>query len=174
MDLIFGNFGGIINLVMKTLIAYYSRSGSNKKLAQEIKEKLNCEIEEIIDTVNRKGFLGFIVGGFHASSKKKTKIQPIQKNPANYDLIIIITPLWAEVVSPAIRTYISENKDKFKKIAFISVSGSGEPNAKKTMPDLMALAGKEDILNLFLSQKEFKKENYTDKLERFLKKIKTV
>jgi len=126
---------------MKILIVYYSRSGSNKKLARKIKERLDCEIEEIIDTVNRQGFLGFLIGGFHASrkkkTKKKTKIQLVQKNPGNYDLTIIITPIWAGMVPPAIRTYISENKENLKKIAFISISGKGEPNAKNTMLDLI-------------------------------------
>jgi len=37
---------------------------------------------------------------------------------------------------------------------------------------LIALAGKKDILNLFLSQKEFKKENYIDKIDKFLENIK--
>lgn len=41
---------------MKTLIAYYTLSGNNKKLADYIKEKYNCELLEIKEKKKRKTF----------------------------------------------------------------------------------------------------------------------
>lgn len=55
---------------MKALIAYYSRTGNNEKLVNELRAKLECDIEKIVDTVNRKGVWGWIKGGRDASRKK--------------------------------------------------------------------------------------------------------
>ena len=75
---------------MKTLVVYYSRSGNTKKIAEEISSKLKCEIEEIVDSKNRKGMLGWIISAIDAHSKLTT-IGEIIKDPTKYDLIVIGT-----------------------------------------------------------------------------------
>ncbi len=155
---------------MKTLIAYYSRTGMNETVCKELQNKLGAEIEAIIDTKNRKGFWGFITGGFDAAFKIMLEIKPIEKDPSNYDLVIIGTPIWAGVMAPAIRTYVSNNNDKFKKIAFVSVSGSGADN-QKAVTDFANLSGRKSIANLLLSEKEVKQRSHKEKLDRFIKDI---
>lgn len=154
---------------MKTLIAYYSRSGKNKKLAEEVQKKLNCDIEEIIDTKNRKGILGIIVGGMNSGSKKFTKIESFKSNPKNYEQVIIISPVWVGIFAPATRTYISVNKDKIKELSIISVSGSGKGNTK-AIPDLEKILGKKISNYFLLSEKEFEGDYKTD-LDNFLNNL---
>ena len=62
--------------------------------------------------------IGFIKSGFDATKKKLTTIKELQQNPELYDLIILGSPNWNSRIPPAIRTYINNNKNKFKKIAF--------------------------------------------------------
>lgn len=118
----------------KILIVYYSRTGATKKVAEILREKLNCDSEEIIDTKNRSGALGYIMSGRDAMKKKLTKLQPLKKNVADYDLVIIGTPTWVYTLSTPIRTFISENKEKIKSVAIFYTMG-GEMQ-RKLLPKL--------------------------------------
>lgn len=152
---------------MKTLIAYYSRTGANESLAQELQKRLKADMERIEDVKGYSGPIGFIKGGRDATKKKVGEIKPFQKDPSKYDLVIMLTPFWAGLVPPAIRAYVSQNK--FKKVALASVSGSGEEN-KDALPDFEKLAGR-TVASMLLSKKEFETGAYKQKLEGFVRKI---
>ena len=112
---------------MKTLIAYYSRTRTTKKVAEMLAQKLGAEIEEIKDTVDRSGIKGYFISGRDAMKRRLTKIEPLKLNPEEYDLVIVGTPVWAGNMSPAVRTYFAENKEKIKKVAFFcTMGGSGD------------------------------------------------
>ncbi|MFX0004733.1 MAG: flavodoxin, partial [Promethearchaeota archaeon] len=67
---------------MKPLVVFYSRTGTTKKIAELISKSINCELEEIIDTKKRTGFIiGFLKSGYAAMKEKLTIIEKIQKNP---------------------------------------------------------------------------------------------
>ncbi|MFH2027554.1 MAG: hypothetical protein ABIJ08_00305 [Nanoarchaeota archaeon] len=89
---------------MKTLITYYSRTGTTRKVANEIAVQLGCDTDEIIDKTKRSGPLGYITSGRDAMKKSLTEIET-KKDPSQYDLVIIGTPIWAWTMAPAIRTY---------------------------------------------------------------------
>lgn len=155
---------------MKVLIAYYSRTGNNEKLAGELQAKLSCDVEKIVDTVNRKGVWGFLKSGMQAYIKKMSIIAPIQKDPSNYDVVIVAYPFWSRLMPPPIRTYIFENKSKFSKVALMSVSGSGEDN-NKAIPDFETAVGKKTSASLMLKEAELKKGDYDKKLQEFSESI---
>ena len=47
---------------MKTLVAYYSRTGNTEFVAEKIAEYLGAEVCEVIDKKSRKGRFGFLKG----------------------------------------------------------------------------------------------------------------
>jgi hypothetical protein len=155
---------------VKTLIAYYSRSGLNERIANEFQEKIGCDIEKVVDTVNRKGAWGYFISGMQTTFRRKTKIKPIEKDPGNYDVVVIVCPLWVGIIPPPIRTYISENK--LDRIALLSVSGDG-PGNKKGVSDFESLAGKKVLANLLLTENQFKQRNYKEELQSFATLIST-
>ena len=115
---------------MKILIAYYSRTGTTKKVAEVLGIKLNADIEEIKDTVDRVGAKGYLLSGRDATLRRMTTIEPMQKNPADYDLVIIGTPIWSWNLSVPVRTYLEQHKTEFKNIAlFCGMGGSGDKRA---------------------------------------------
>lgn len=151
---------------MKTLVVFYSRTGTTKKVAQTITDILRCDIEEIFDTNNRDGALGYFLAGRDATLRRLTTFKPVQKNPAEYDLVILGTPIWAFTMSTPIRTYISENKEKFKEVAFFCTEGgSGGRSAFRDMEDLCK---KKPLSLLELKTAEVIKEKYSDKVEKFI------
>lgn len=154
----------------KTLVVYYSRGGNTKSIAEKIKERTGGDIEEIIDVVNRKGLLGFIKSGYAASKEQSTVIKKVEKEAADYDLIIIGTPVWASRMSCAVRTYINANKDSFKDVAFFATQGGADES--KVFDGMEALCGKKPLSRFWISRKEIKGGQGSDKIDKFLKEIK--
>ena len=151
---------------MKCLLAFYSRTGITKKIAELISTEINCEYEEIIDTKKRKGrFIGFIKSGFAATREKLTIIKKIQKDPKLYDVVILGTPIWNKRMTPAIRTYITENKNRFKSVAFFcTMGGKGGP---ETFESMTKLCEKTPVSTLAIIRKDIKNELHRDEIKNF-------
>ena len=136
----------------KTLVVYYSRSGKTRAVAEIIAQKLGCEIEELIDKDNRKGAFGWIKSGRDASGKRLAKIEIPRKDPADYDLVILGTPVWAWTMTPAIRTYLLSNAGSIKKTAFFcTMNGAGD---NKTFAQMTELSTQQPIATLTIINKK--------------------
>jgi len=154
---------------MKALTVFYSRTGTTRKIAGSISKALSCDIEEIFDTKNRAGPLGFITAGRDASEKKLTVIQDTKMDPNMYDIVVIGTPVWAGTMSAAIRTYISQNKERFKRVAFFCTCGG--TSAGKTIEAMKDLCGKETVASLTITKKDMESKEYQKKIDEFVTEI---
>ena len=94
---------------MKTLVVYYTRTGNSKFAAETIAAEVGADREEVVDLKNRKGRLAFLSAGRDAMRGKLTEIAQTKRNPLDYDLIVIVQPVWAGSPTPAIRTYLKKN-----------------------------------------------------------------
>ncbi len=153
----------------KVLVAYYSRTGTTKIVADELAQRLGVDVEVIADTKNRQGLLGWLGAGRDASKKSKTAIGPLKYDPAAYDLVILGTPVWAWNMTPAIRTYILQNREKFKKVAFFCTMGaSGD---LKTFAGMAELCGQKPVAAMALRADEVKIRQYHSAINKFLAEI---
>lgn len=160
-------------------MVFYSRTGITRNVGLKLAELLNAEIEEIFDTANRNGLLGFLLAGKDATLKKQAKIKPLKKNPKNFDLIVIGTPVWSLSLSCPIRTFIAENQSGLKKVAFyctrygfgISMAcNEAEKLLGKKLIAMETFKTKEVLREKQLEQHELK--DFMKKIEKFAKKIK--
>lgn len=155
----------------KILVAYYSKTGNTERVAKEIAVRLGADIEKITDLKKRSGILGYIFGGRDAMKKRPTEIGELQKNPAEYDLIIMGSPVWSWNATPAITTYINKTRGRIKNAAFFITSGSTEP--EKIVPYLEEISGKKAISFVGFNSKELMNNKiYNEKLNNFLATIK--
>lgn len=147
-----------------TLIVYYSRTGITKKLADFVANKIGVTTEEIKDTVSRTGAVGYLLAGKDATLRRLTKIETPKLNPADFDLVIIGTPVWAWTMSTPIRTYLEEYKSQFKEVAFFcTMGGNGDKKAFKEMEEII---GKKPTATLALKTKEVVDNNFA-KADKF-------
>jgi flavodoxin len=154
---------------MKTLVVYYSRTNTTKKVGDKIAEMLESDVEVLDDIKKRSGALGYIKCGREATIKELPKINKPKLDPSKYDLVIIGTPIWAWTMSSLIRTYITNMKDKFSNVAyFCTMGGSGD---KKAFSHMSEIIGKNPKATLTLLTKEVVKENYIEKVEQFVDKV---
>ncbi|MGZ4934455.1 MAG: flavodoxin family protein [Halobacteriota archaeon] len=150
---------------MKSLVVFYSRTGSTKRIGEALAQLLPCDSEELVDTKKRSGPLGFVSAGRDAQAKKLTTLADIKHDPGLYDLVILGTPVWGGTLSSAMRTYISSNKSKFKRVAFFCTQG-GTDN-KRLFDEMTELCEQRPVGILAVSQEEVKKGAYQDKLRQF-------
>jgi flavodoxin len=154
---------------MKPLIIFYTRTGTTKKLAEDIAKVLKADTEEIFDTKKRSGIFGYLFGGRDAMRRRLTKIKPTKKDPGSYGVILVGTPIWGYNMAPAIRTYITANKAKFKKAAFFcTMGGSGGARA---FQEMAFAAGKAPVATLELKNAEVKGNSRVDDVKKFCRQV---
>jgi len=152
------------------LVVFYSRTGNTRKIAREIAEALEADIEEVEDTTDRSGPIGWLKSGRDAGQKSLTKLNPLSKNPVEYALVIVGSPVWNDTVSTPIRTYLTEHGDSIKQAALYVTGYTIDNSAIAHMIELLnvtpvatlRLLGKEDV----------KEDMYKEKLDEFISNIK--
>jgi flavodoxin len=149
----------------KALIAYYSKTGNTKKIAQILAKKINADTDEIIDKKDRSGIVGWLVGGKDAFAKKPTEID-FKKNPKKYDLLILGSPIWAWTVAPALRAYLLKNK--IRKFAFFCTCGGNNSN----LAEKIGAISNKPIEMLIIKDKELDSKETEKKINQFVHKIK--
>lgn len=153
---------------MRILVVFYSRTGNTRIVAEELAKILECDVEEIIDTKDRSGPLGYMKSGRDAMGRKLTVLQDPVNDPSSYDLLVIGTPLWAGHVATPVRTYMQQ-QENFKEVAFFTTAGgSGYDGA---FQDMGELAGKSPLATLGVAEKEIKNGSYQSRVAEFAKKI---
>ena len=96
---------------MKKLVVFYSYTGHTKMIAENIQQKLNCDILEIKPVKPYSTDYQTVVDEEQNNSSvgKTPDIQKIDKNLNDYDEIIIGTPVWWYTIAPVIRTFFTQN-----------------------------------------------------------------
>ncbi|MDP3013691.1 MAG: hypothetical protein Q8M92_05570 [Candidatus Subteraquimicrobiales bacterium] len=153
---------------MKTLIAFYSRTDITRQVALNLKDMLDADIEEVKDTDKRAGIIGYLKSGFQASRKKLTTLEELKYDHADYELVIIGTPVWAGKMSIPIRTYLHQNQEIKNLAVFSTYGGSG---LEGTIKDLADYTGKTPLATLGLRKKTVEAGEYQDELEEFKNKL---
>ncbi len=152
----------------KILIAYYSRTGTTKKVAEAIQKALDCDIEEISSIKNRRGIRGYLISGKEGMMRTTAEIERIQKNPANYDAVIIGTPVWSWNLSSPVRAYLRKNSSRFRAVAFFCTMGS---NAGKTFSEMQKEVKKIPLATMELQTKDVIQNEFLEKTSAFVHKI---
>ena len=131
---------------MNYKVVYFTRTGTSKRVAEKIANKLSYEAIQITDNKNWKGILGFIRGGYYASKNKNVDIK-INGNLDGADEIIVVTPLWAGGVSPAIKTFLKTTSlNKIHLVVTSKGSNIKDPSGFKSVSDIIKSKNNEDVI----------------------------
>jgi hypothetical protein len=170
MSLVNSKFLHLQNSIMESrLVVFYSRTGNTRKLANILAERLNADIEEVEDTTGRSGPIGWLKAGRDAGRKSLTKLKPLSKNPADYDIVVVCSPIWNDTISTPIRTYLIERRNQIKQAALL-VNGFTDDNSAITHMTEILRESPVATLRL-LAKQEVESDNYMEKLEGFMKRI---
>ena len=95
---------------MKKIVVYYSYTGNTKKIADMIKEKLNCDFLELTPKIPFSTDYQTVVDEYQNNSidNKEVEINDINTNLNDYEEIIIGTPVWWYTISPVVVTFLKK------------------------------------------------------------------
>lgn len=151
---------------MNTLVVYYSRTGHNEELAQQLHKEMGGDLDQIVDTKDRTNMLGCVMA---AIFKAKTRIQ-FTKDPSDYEQVVVVSPLWVGSLPPATRTYLAQNQAKINQFAFISVCGNGEEN-RNALADVSTAAKRSPVASLLLREQAFESGSTQASYAEFVKQL---
>lgn len=147
------------------LVIYYSRSGFTERVAKRIAADCACDIERIRDARPREGPLGYLRSIYEALTGTLPPLEPTARNPADYELVIVGTPVWAGRLCSPMRAYLRANAARLPQVAaFCTMGGSG---GDKVLDEIAALCGKAPLARLVLSDKEIQGDRDREKIGLF-------
>jgi len=118
---------------MKTLIIYYSNTGTTSLVAKTLAYHLQADIVRIHDLKNRNGFKNRFLASINAFRESKTQIKPEKLDLTEYDVIYFGTPTWNGNPTPAIITIIDNCDLKGKDVVLFATmdSNRGDSNLER-------------------------------------------
>lgn len=156
---------------MKTLVVYYTRTGTTRRAALTVARCLNADIEEIQEKADRRGMLGWIKSGYQGAREKTPSILPGKSRPCKYDLVVICTPVWAGKMASPVRSWIqvsglAGNKKKPARVACVSTSGGDSPGP--VFENMQIALGRKLDISLGIREKEICTVKVQEEIEQFV------
>jgi NAD(P)H-dependent FMN reductase len=103
----------------KTLILYYTRTGTNEIVAKAVNDLIkDATVEQV------KSDVGVPASAFwYKFPFTKAKIEPIEANPEEFNNIILCTPVYLQGISPPIKTVIKDFPLEEKNVSVLATCG---------------------------------------------------
>ena len=115
----------------ETLILYYTRTGTNKIIAEHIQSHIkDAQLAEIKTTDDREGIFGFITCSFDQWFDRDAEISDLSIIIDDYDTVIICAPIWMQNLSSPARTFIKQSDLKGKPF-YLFITYGGRLNEEK-------------------------------------------
>lgn len=129
----------------KILVVYYSLTGNTKFIAETIAKEAGADLLELKPKrdIKKTGGMRYFWGGRQVVMKAKPKLLPLDKNPEEYGILFIGTPVWSWSFTPALRSFFSKFEFKGKKIALFACHNGG---LGSTLEKMEAELGGNDII----------------------------
>ncbi len=141
---------------MRAIIIYYSYTGNTKRVANILAEYLKPKAEiGQIELVWLDETKSFFAQCRRAITHTKARIQPVNFDLSEYDLVCFGSPVWAFAPAPAMNTYLDkclgvEGKD----IILFTTYGSGTGNGRclNYMQDILRKKGAKSFKRFSIQQ----------------------
>lgn len=153
----------------RTLVVQYSRTGTTRRAAAEIARVLGADLEDIVDRTPRQGVLGYLRSSVEAGLRLRARIAVAARDPGQYDLVVVGTPIWNASVSSPVRAYLAQHAPRIKNVAFFCTCGGrwGE----RAFRQMTRLSGLDPTAVLVLRQRDVVHGDVEAPIARFAKEI---
>lgn len=152
----------------KTLIVYHSRSGHTRRVAQALARRLGADLDEVRIVQPMGGAIGYAFCAIEAVAGLTPALMPSRKDPADYDLVVIGTPVWFWHLSSPVRSWLTQHRIRHGRVAFFcTMGGAGAQGVFRTMGKL---AGKRPAATMALTDKHID-AGADEPLDRFVKAL---
>ena len=119
------------------VVAYYSRTGKTRAVAQKLAELLGADLEEITEKKDRSGVAGWLTAGGDTVLGKPAELTS-RHSLQGRKVVVIGMPVWAFAPPPAIRAYVAAVDLSGVKVAgFATMDGSGADRALDALAEIV-------------------------------------
>ena len=105
----------------KTIVAYFSKSGNNRFLAERLAETLQCEVVRI-EPAN-DNFMGIMFSSLFGAGMRIKKPRLAEEN---YEKVLLCGPIWAGQLLAPLRTFLKNYCAAIPAVYFATCCGSGD------------------------------------------------
>jgi hypothetical protein len=120
-----------LTMTARALIVFYSLSGNTEGLARDLAAALpqgTWDLEALRERKARTGWRGMVRCVSDSIGRRKPSIVAPRFRPADYDVVLVGTPIWMGRLSGPARTYLATGPFRQAKLGLF-ISSGGPPNA---------------------------------------------
>lgn len=151
----------------RTLIVYHSRTGYTRRVAQALARRLGADLDEIRIVQPMRGALGYAACAIEAIAGLTPALRPMRKDPADYALVVVGTPVWFWHLSSPVRSWLAQHRPKHRVAFFCTMGGSG---AQRVFAAMARLLGKRPVATLALTDAQIE-AGADDRLDAFVRSL---
>jgi flavodoxin len=120
----------------KTLIAFHSRTGHTRRVAQALARRLDADLEEIRIVQPMGGAVGYALCALEAITALTPALRPSRRQVSDYELVVIGTPVWFWRLASPVRSWLAQHRLEGRVAFFCTMGGSGAPRVFRAMEQL--------------------------------------
>jgi hypothetical protein len=139
----------------RILVAYYSRSGNTKHVAEQLAHSLGADVEVIVDHVGRTGALGYLRSTFDGALRHYADIAASTHDPSDYQVVLVGSPVWNRSISSPVRAYLARHSRELPAVGFFCTYGGY--GVRQAIDHMIELSGKHPIWTLAVRDSEVKR-----------------
>jgi flavodoxin len=151
------------------LVVYFSRTGVTERLAAQLAASLGAGLESVKPVEPYAGRGGYLKAIWH-SLRRRAPAVDCERDPADYSVVIIGSPVWAGRLSAPMRSYLTRFRGRIGHMAAFWVSGSGQ-GYSGVRSEIEQLTGQALLATASFSEREAGNDTARAKLEALAQAI---
>ena len=149
----------------RTLVVFYSYTGTSRRLVQLLCSQLGWPSGEVVEERARSGASGALRCVADSLLRRQPPIRYQGPDPADFGTVVLVSPIWAYRLASPMRSFVADRRDDLQQIAVLSVmGGSGAPNA---VAEIGHLLGRAPLLAAAFTTREVEDGSCAGRLEAF-------
>jgi len=122
----------------KLLVAFFSRTGTTRRLAEHIARATGADLEELREAKSRRGIWGWLRSGYEGTYRRSAEVLPLGHNLRDYDLVFVGSPTWNRALASPVRGFLEQYASELSNVAlFATCQGRGASDVLEQMSELL-------------------------------------
>ena len=153
---------------MRSLVLYYSNTGNTRKVAEALAKSLDAELAEATCD-SYLSFPGQLLMAFDIFSRRIPKIDVLVPPGADYDLVVIGSPVWAARLAPPVVALLEKHSFGGAALAhFVTCSGTSPKwPPERAIAEMESLSDMAPVATHIFREAEIKSGAYAAEVEAF-------
>jgi flavodoxin len=152
----------------RILVVCYSRTGSTAHVAERLAQELSADLEQIEEATSRSGYAGYARSALEALAKGLPTIH-FRRDPRDYELVVLGTPVWTGTMCSPIRSYLSSQARNLKNPAFFAVMGGR--GAEQTVREMKLACAAPQAPSAVFVQRSVEQPSFRVAFDQFVSRL---